>query len=131
MFRILIAFVMVLTISIAGIVEPAYAYATIPDVPVNSTITINQGNDSLVNLNSFNKLASTDENATNSSSEVFADRVIDGVKTTAGYVIGGAIACYALDGFATLVFPPAAALSAFCPGVGAAAGGAKAFVRVK
>ncbi|MEH2041615.1 hypothetical protein [Nostoc sp.] len=62
--------------------------------------------------------------------EKLANSVVNGFVTIGGFAVGGSLACYALDGIATMLFPPAAAAAAFCPAVGAMSGGAKAFAAI-
>ncbi|MCC5603802.1 hypothetical protein [Nostoc favosum] len=134
MFRNLIAIIVAIAIAIAGAIEPAYAYTNDSSgVSVshhihitqgdNSSVSlyqnqgemhlsINQGNYGTVNLNHINN--SADKYTTENSSESLIDNVVTGVVENAVTVIGGAMACYALDGIATAFFPPAAVLAPFC-----------------
>jgi hypothetical protein len=132
MFRSFIALLVVFTIVFLGIINPAYAASREADImPRSFPITINnKGNDNSVYFNtSFN--SSDDKRATEDLSEELLDSVINGIVTTAGVAIGGAVVCYAFDGIATAFFPPAAALAAFCPGVGAATGTASRLASAK
>lgn len=60
------------------------------------------------------------------------DAAIDGATETLGYAAGMLAVCYAADGLATTVFPPAAALAPVCqviPGLFVAAKGTQVGVR--
>jgi hypothetical protein len=111
MLRNLVALMLTFVVGIMGIVQPAYAM-TNPEI----------GNNVYVN-NSFN-LTQEHENLALS----FIESVGKGATTTVGVAVGGLIACYAIDGVATVFFPPAAALSAFCPAIGATSGGTTAIM---
>ncbi|MBD2243967.1 hypothetical protein [Nostoc sp. FACHB-888] len=129
MFRSLIALIVALVLTIAGITEPAYADSSNSNLLfVDSNIINNSGYANVNNWNdSFNSLHFPE--LENIGEKIF-DTVVDGFIKTGGFAIGGALACYALDGIATTIFPPAAAAVAFCPVVGAASGGAKAFAGI-
>jgi hypothetical protein len=53
----------------------------------------------------------------------FTEGMVHGAGITIGTMIGAAVICYGADAIATAVFPPAAILAAYCPAIGAAAGG--------
>jgi hypothetical protein len=128
MFRSLIAIIVALSIAGVGVVKPAYAYSSDSNMGlVNPPITINGDGNSVSFNDSFNRFA--DEGTIKSSSDAFADSLVKGIVETTGFVVGGTLVCYALDGIATAFFPPAAAAAAFCPSIGAAGGGAKAIIQ--
>ncbi|MEO1353447.1 MAG: hypothetical protein AAFW84_32585 [Cyanobacteria bacterium J06635_15] len=54
----------------------------------------------------------------------------EGALQTGGVVLGGMLTCYAIDGIATAVFPPAAAAAALCPAMPTVAGGATASFKI-
>lgn len=123
MLRKLIAIILILTVAITGFVTPAYASST------NSLIIIDNHKEIYSNDNNYNYAERTTEN----SSEKFINSFIDGMTNTAGALAGAVAVCFALDGLATTIFPPAATLAAFCPSlgggaavVGSSAGGAAA-----
>lgn len=119
MLRGLIALVLAFAIAITGMANPAYAYSdnSTAQAPI---IVDNRGDNNSININSGNGYGS---DPLNNPSNSFVDGLINGAATTAGFAVGGAIVCYALDGVATMFFPPASAAAAFCPTVGAAVGG--------
>lgn len=126
MVRNLIALVLAFAISISGIVKPAYADSSnLSYVPANSTVVVNTQGDSnsVIIRGSFNGESYGTRQETSDS---FVDGLINGAKTTLGVALGGAAVCYTIDGVATLFFPPAGALSAFCPAMGSAFGSGNA-----
>jgi hypothetical protein len=128
MFRSFIAVIVALAIAVVGVVKPAYAYSIDSNMGlVNPPITIN-GNGNSVSFNdSFERF--DDEGTIERPSDAFANGLMKGIAETTGVVIGGIVVCYALDGIATVFFPPAAAAAAFCPAIGTAGGGAKAVIK--
>jgi len=138
----LVVMLLVLILVMVGFSEPVYAYpnnsSNVPVLPYtilnqgdNVHITIHQGDNSSVYFNYLNNLP---EKSTKTSAKSIAEStetvilntsknnassgawktIGDGVLTTTGAVIGGAVVCLALDGAATVFFPPAAALAPFC-----------------
>lgn len=130
----MIALVIGFVIAVAGVVKPAYALSSdLGVLPANFHVGI-KGNDNLIGIND-----SSDANngGTDDLFWSFFEGVKTGIATTIGTVMGGAAVCYTIDGVATAIFPPAAALVAFCPAIGftsggatAVAGGVKAVIRV-
>jgi hypothetical protein len=49
--------------------------------------------------------------------------VVNGATETLGWAMGAVAVCYAVNGIASMGFPPAAVLAAYCPAIGAASGG--------
>lgn len=120
MLRKLIAIILGLAVAITGFVTPAYAYSA------NSGIVFDNHQENYsTGYDGYGYSGRTTEDW----SEKFGNSIVDGVVTTTGVAIGGVVVCYTLDGIATMFFPPAAALAAFCPSAGAAAVGANAFVQ--
>lgn len=120
MVRGLIALVIAFVITISGFAKPAYAGSINSNYLANSYAVVNTPEDinSIDIIDSFNSSDIYTTHAPNS----FIDGLINGALSTLGVAIGGAIVCYTLDGVATVFFPPAGALSAFCPAVGGAFG---------
>lgn len=120
MLRKLIALVIIFAITFAGFVDPACADSSKVEImPANSLIEVRGNNNSLNFNNSFNDSSSGFEGPVSD----FFNAVVDGAVKTVGVAVGGVLACYTIDGIATMFFPPAATLSAFCPSFGAASGG--------
>lgn len=123
MFRSLIALAVAFAIAIAGFVKPAYAYSGNSDVMPGNYNTEIRGNNNTVNFkDSFNN----NNRGTVDPFDSFSKGFMDGAATTIGITIGGVVVCYTVNGIAATVFPPAAALAAFCPALGAVSGGATA-----
>ncbi|MDB9537944.1 hypothetical protein PN451_19260 [Dolichospermum planctonicum CS-1226] len=120
MFRSLIASIIAFAIAVTVVVNPAYAESTDTNYYVNNS----GGNGDLVSIDE--SLNSVSDGASLDLANTFINGLWKGVVETAGVTIGGVIACYSIDGIATLVFPPAAALAAYCPAmpaIGGALGG--------
>ena len=124
MFRSLIASIIAFAIAVTVVVNPAYAESTDTNYYVNNS----GGNGDLVSIDE--SLNSVSDGASLDLANTFINGLWKGVVETAGVtiggVIGGVIVCYSIDGIATLVFPPAAALAAYCPAmpaIGGALGG--------
>ncbi len=109
--RRLIALILAFVASIAGIAEPAYAYSN------NSGIVYDNHKEEY-----YNPLQNNDKDHQKNPANSFVDGAVNGVM----YAAGAMAACYVLDGLATGIFPPAAALASFCPAIGGATGGARA-----
>jgi hypothetical protein len=132
MLRKLITLILSLTITIAGIMQPAYAAPGDSTKPTSFPITINnRGDNNLVYFhNSFNESGDrTVDTASETSDDKFFNGVEKGLLTTAGVAVAATAACYIIDGVASAFFPPLAVLAAGCPGAGAMAGGAKALIK--
>lgn len=119
MLRGLIAVFIAFTITIAGIAKPAYAYSGALNMTSVSPIEIQENGNSIY-TGDFSKAQAYEEPKETSNS------VIKALRDGALGMIGGILVCYTLDAAATTVFPPAAALAAYCPSLGASSGGAKA-----
>ncbi|MBD2268034.1 hypothetical protein H6F62_04365 [Anabaena sp. FACHB-1391] len=120
MFRSLIASIIAFAIAVTVVVNPAYAESTDTNYYVNNS----GGNGDLVSIDE--SLNSVSDGASLDLANTFINGLWKGVVETAGVTIGGVILCYSIDGIATLVFPPAAALAAYCPAmpaIGGALGG--------
>lgn len=118
MLRSLIALVVAFAIAITGIAKPAYADSNLSSYSsTDSAVVFNtQGNGNSITINDgFNEYGYGDMQP---STATPIDPVLDAAVKTVEGVIGAAIACYAIDSIATLFFPPAGALSAFCPAIG-------------
>ncbi len=127
MIRSIVAFVVMIIFTISSMAHPAYASPSpsTQNVPAASGKYVECG----VQIGFVNSCGSNnqrDSGYSSDASQEFVNNVVNGAVTTAGFVIGGAVTCYVLDGIATAFFPPAAALAAFCPVVG---GGASAGVQ--
>jgi hypothetical protein len=123
MFQSLIAVIVALAIAITGFVKPACANSS--DLP--SFISVNSPY--AIVVDSENDSAASIRYAIQEATEHLVDTVSKGLVETAEYAVGGYAACYILDSIATLFFPPAAAVAAFCPvagGAGAVFGETKA-----
>src|SRR6478672_3687790 len=99
MFKNLIAFFVALTIMLTGVVSPAYAESNI--APESTIIA---------------------------ESNVVEDLGQKIVEVTEG-IAATVIVCYAIDGIAATFFPPAAALSAFCPTAGLGSTGVASIIK--
>ena len=120
MFSSLIASIIAFAIAVTVVVNPAYAESTDTNYYVNNS----GGNGDLVSIDE--SLNSVSDGASLDLANTFINGLWKGVVETAGVTIGGVILCYSIDGIATLVFPPAAALAAYCPAmpaIGGALGG--------
>ena len=113
MFRSLIASIIAFAIAVTVVVNPAYAESTDTNYYFNNS----GGNGDLVSIDE--SLNSVSDGASLDLANTFINGLWKGVVETAGVTIGGVILCYSIDGIATLVFPPAAALAAYCPAIGA------------
>lgn len=128
MFRSLIAVIVALAIAVVGVVKPAYAYSSDSGMElVNPPIVINGNDNSVSFYDSFDHFA--DEEPIKEPSDAFVEGLVNGIVQTTGFMVGGTLVCYALDGIATAFFPPAAAAAAFCPAIGTAGGGAQAVIK--
>jgi hypothetical protein len=116
MFRSLIASIIAFAIAVTVVVNPAYAESTDTNYYVNNS----GGNGDLVSIDE--SLNSVSDGASLDLANTFVNGLWKGVVETAGVTIGGVILCYSIDGIATLVFPPAAALAAYCPAMPAIGG---------
>jgi hypothetical protein len=117
MIRSLIAFIAAFAIAFTGIMEPAYAYSN------NSGTVLDNHKEHY--SNQYNYGDSYYGNGSEDPLGEHVDNVVNGAVKTVEFAAGAAIACYTLDGIATVFFPPAATLSAFCPALAGMTGGAK------
>jgi len=117
MFRSLIALLVACVIAITSLTAPAYADSNNVG---GLSIGTKQSSDShdIVIIN-----PPLPEPPSPEFWKSFVDGVVNGALGTAGVAIGGAAVCFIADGAATTVFPPAAALLPYCPGIGATIGG--------
>lgn len=115
MLRYVTAVFAALVIVLTGIAQPAYAYSQ------NSGIVFDnhQEHNSDDYYYSSRDYYGSSQNAY--SDRTLTDSFVDGAVEGVGGLVGAVTACYALDAVATTVFPPAAALAAFCPALGGAA----------
>jgi len=127
MFRKLIALLAVCVVVLTGLVSPAYAGSNhVGGLSVgakqksDSHESYSDSHDSYI----VNTLPSDSDSS--SDWETFVSGIKRGVIETAGFAIGGVVLCFAIDGAASTVFPPAAALLPYCPSIGAVAGGGNA-----
>lgn len=120
MFRGLIALLTVCIVVLTGLVAPAYAADNhVGGVSVGAKQTTDSHDIYVINTQPPRADSPSDL-------EIFLTSIKQGVIGTAGVAVGGAALCFAIDGAATTVFPPAAVLLPYCPGFGVALGGGKA-----
>ena len=119
MFRGFIALLVACVLAITSLTAPAYADS---NQVGGLSIGTKQSSDShdIIIVNPLPEPPSPD------FWKSFVDGVVNGALGTAGAAIGGAAICFIADGAATTVFPPAAALLPYCPGIGATIGGGNA-----
>jgi hypothetical protein len=123
MLRKFIAFAVAFALTLTGIMGPAYADS--------SSLGISFDNHKENNSAEYYTYGdSYYGNTSQDPAEQFAESLVQGAVGMAGMIVGGTITCLALDGIATVVFPPAAALAAFCPAIGGASGGAGAIAQL-
>lgn len=116
MFRGLIAIVVAFAIALSSFAKPSYAMPVESAMEAASTVIIQQGDNNFAQINppAIEPISTSEPTA----ADEFWQGVQKGVVETSGAIVGGVIVCYALDGLATMIFPPAAAASAFFPTVG-------------
>lgn len=115
--RNLMAITIAFSVMFINFTQPVLAASTITDtVRDQVNLTINQGDGGTITFGGPG----------NQTSNNPLSNFLDGALQTAEVMVGGVALCYAVDGLATTVFPPAVALAAFCPALPTFAGGVTA-----
>lgn len=120
MFRGLIALIIACALTLTGLTAPAYADSNhVGGLSMGAKQVFDSHDTIIVN-------PPIPDPPQPGGWERFVKGLGDGALETAGLAIGGAAVCFAVDGAAATIFPPAAALLPYCPGFGATIGGGSA-----
>jgi hypothetical protein len=121
-FKRSVSLVLVLCVLFLGALAPAYANELNGSGVVSSGTQVNiGGHHNRTTINNYPR----DSYGGSQGSSVFLDSVANGAISTVGFALGATAICFGADALATSVFPPAAFLAPYCPGIGTAIGGGK------